>query len=443
MKLKSMDSIELEINNIKNIESIKFSDVLLMPAGKVESGTYETIHEDQKNMFIPMLIVSYGEKTLVLTAFDKHFDFFVKKVKEVYLKEKDRPLPGFMTEHHIRIDDRSKEILLSETNDKTSSLYSFYKDKKSYEEPLLSKEKEIFGLLPLINYIIDTNATMFNKKYKSSNKLKGYGPRGNYVLFGEIDNIYTPIIIQTKKISNNTYKFDIGNVIDTSEVIEVKVSFKKTSLEITCKAPKYNYIFLESYRYDNGEMICTKESYVNAKLIFIKTNKFTKETEIPNISKIDGDDYLDWFKLPWKANLGFKLEEERINESTKTQTRKIQYIDTNKNVFINLESAEKRIKRRAEDFRLQKDLIFDDVDKTMVGYINNDITYISTTFGDNGALGEYKEKYAGKYFYHASSITEFEKLNKDNICPIGPDCDVYTQGDLLNNYKVKRKVMGN
>ena len=443
MKLKSMDNIELEISNIKNIESIKFSDLLLIPSGKVKRDTYETIHGDRNDLFIPMLVVSYGEKTLVLTSFDKHFDFFVKKVKEVYLKEKDRPLPGFMTEHHIRIDDRSKEILLSETNDKTSSLYSFYKDKKGYEEPLLSSEKEIFGLLPLINYIIDTNATMFNKKYKSSNKLKGYGPRGNYVLFGEIDKLYTPIIMQVKKTSDNTYQFEIGNIIDNLDNLEVKVSFNKTSLEIISKVLKYNYIFLETYRYDNGKMICTKDSYVNDKLIYIKTYKYSKEPEIPNISKIDGDDNLDWFKLPWGASLGFKLEEEKINENTKSQIRKIQYIDTNDNVFVNLESAEKRFKRRTEDFRFQKDIVFDDVDKTMVGYINNDITYISTTFGDNGALGEYKEKYAGKYFYHASSITEFDQLNKENICPIGPDCDVYTQGDLLNNYKVKRKVMEN
>ena len=90
---------------------------------------------------------------------------------------------------------------------------------------------------------------------------------------------------------------------------------------------------------------------------------------------------------------------------------------------------------------MARDVIFDDVDKTMVGYRDDGITYISTLFGDDGATGEYKKYYAGRCFYHVTS-DDFDNLNSTHLYPVGYDFDVYEQGDLLENKKIKNKVMG-
>ena len=449
MKLKSMDSVELAINNIQNIESISFKDIAFISAGLSKTNTYERILNDNNQLFIPILSISYGEsKALALTSFDKEFDKFFKKVREVYLKEKDRPIPGSIFRKYIDIDDYSKKVLLSDSIIKTSDLYSFYKDKNSYDEQLISKEKEVYGLVPLISYIIDTNLSMFGKHFKSFNKINGFGARGNYILYGEINNIYTPIPIQINKMDNNNYKLSIGNIFNDLLSLNVTISFNKTSLDLKCEVPEYNYSFLESYIYD-GKLTSTREIYLGEKLHYSNPkiiDKFSEESIVSNVDisvdkKEDEFNKLDWFLLPWGANIGFKFIEDRIDDDTKISSRKIQYIDKNDNVFINLVSAEKRLIRTTRDFRMARDIVFDDVDKTMIGYRNDDITYISTEFGDDGATGEYKSKYAGKWFYHITS-DDFDNLNSNNLCPVGYDLGVYEQGDLLQNRKIKSKIMG-
>ena len=445
-----MDDIELAINNIQNIESISFSDASIIPIGQTKTKTYQQIHKDSGNLYVPLLSIAYdGSNTLSLMSSDKHFDKFVKKVREVYLKEKDRPIPGHIMETFISIDDYTKKILLSDSVIETSELYSFYKDKNGYEEELISKEKEVFGLLPLISYIIDTNLSMFGKHFKSLNQINGFGPRGNYILYGEVNNIYTPIPIKVNKICNNTYELEIGNLFGDLVPLFVTINFNKTRLDIECYVPRYNYELLESYTYDEGKLTSTREIYLDKKVHYSKPIVFDKSSEETNISKVDISDdkkdsefnKLDWFTLPWGANIGFKFIENRIDDETKTSSRKIQYIEKNDNVFINIVSAERRLIRKTPDFMQARDIIFDDVDKTMVGYRDNGITYISTLFGDDGATGEYKEYYAGKSFYHVTS-DDFDNLNSNNLYPVGYDFYVYEQGDLLENQIIKNKVMG-
>ena len=443
MKLRSMDDVELAINNIKNIESISFNDIALIPAGVAKTSIYERVFEDGKQLFIPMLTVVYdGCNILTLTSYDKHFDYFVKKVKDVYLKEKDRPVPGHFMETFISVDENTKKILLSDDVTKTSELYSFYKDKTGYDELLISNEKEVFGLLPLINYIIEANLSMFGKHFNSKNTINGYGPRGNYILYGEIDGTFTQFPIFIKKLKNNSYKFDIGNALGDMLPLNIQVNFNKTSLDIVCISDDLKYSLVESYEYKDGKMISIREAYIDGELKYSEPVEHEKSDVDVSLSKIDENDSLDWFRLPWNANVGFKFVDSKIDDNTTTINRKIQYISESENVFINLESAEKRLIRRTPDFRYSRDIVFDDVDKTMVGYKKDDITYIKTTFGDDGAVGEYKENYAGKSFYHVSAVDSFDQLSSNNIYPVGYDCDVYGQGDLLNNYKVKSKVMG-
>lgn len=444
MKLVSMDDVECAINNIHNIESISFSDLALVSVGKSKTDTYSRVLEDGNQLFIPLLTVVYdGANILNLTSLDKHFNKFVKKVRDVYLKEKDNPIQGDFFSSYIKIDDYTKKILLSDSVIKTSDLYSFYEGKTGYDELLISNEKEVLGLLSLIIHIIDTNLSMFKKHFTFGNRIQGYGPRGNYVLEGKINNEYTNCLLRFSKLGNNTYNFDLGNVLGDLTPLKVRVSFNKASLDIVCKSDKSDYQLLESYTYNDGEVIGTREAYLNDNLKYSETLKIEKLSSDVPLSKIDEDDSLDWFQLPWGSSIGFKYIDEKVDDEISTSSRKVQYISINNDVFINLKSAEKMLIRKTPDFKIVKDIIFDDVDKTMIGYKDDDITYIRTTFGADGAVGEYNDKYAGKSFYHVSSATSFEELNKSNIYPVGYDLDVYDQGDLLNNFKVKNKARGN
>ena len=241
MKLKCMDDVQLAISNIQNIEVISFEDLCAIPAGQSFTFTNQRFIKNDEELYIPYLYVQYdGLKFLSLTSKDEHFDEFYKKVREVYLNEKDKPIPGNILNPYIRIDDYTKKILLSDSIVEKSDLYSFYKDKIGYDNELISREKEVKALLPLISYIISTNLSMLKKHFKSLNIISGYGPRGNYFLEGEINNIYTPITIRINKIGNNSYELSIGNVFGELIPLNVVIKFNNTNLGMECNVPVYN-----------------------------------------------------------------------------------------------------------------------------------------------------------------------------------------------------------
>ena len=467
-----MDPIEIKINDIHDIELISFRDITFCLTG-AKTDDYELQMKDSDVLEVPMLTVFFngpdGIDYICLTSLDKHFNAFVKKVREVYLKEKDRPIPGHLFSTFISIDDYSKRLLLSDSITKTSDLYSFYKEKTGYEEPFISKEKEMFGLLPLINYIIDTNLLIrVGKRLEAKNIINGYGPAGKYVLFGDVDGSTIPFLIQVIKMNNNNIVLEIGNVFGELNPLIVNINLNKTSFDIICEVPKSNYKLEETYKYDNGKMICSRRAFIDGESRYFAPSECEKKDNEPSLSKLDEDDKLDWFELPWGANLGFKYTEDTSKSIVKVKndkkaenndldtgseekdvpiinsiaTRKIQYIDVNDNVFVNLESAEKRLIRQSSEFRLVKDIVYDDVDKTMVGYKDNDLTFIATIFGDDGAVGEYKEKYAGRCFYHISPETDFNKLNNKNIYPVREEFGIFGQSDLLDSYKLKNLIKG-
>ena len=471
MKVKSMDSVELQINQIHNIESIKFCDLSIVGSSKDEdTEAYERIHDVGGHLFIPCLIVIYDNNNIIgLSSLDKHFDKLVKKIKEVYLEEKDRPIPGHEFIKYISIDDYSKKILESDSSIKTSDLYSFYKDKTGYDLPLISKQKEVIGFLPLIEHILSTNLEIIygtdTKKFKSNNLIKGYGPKGDYILFGSIGYKTVTLPMLVEKTDDNTLSIIIANALGELKPLTINIFFNKGSLDISSISEDNNYEYIESYTYNNGELSKIEEIYSDDRIIFYKPTKYQGSDVAPNISKIDApikpkkspdaslenevdmtleteNEKLKWFDLPWGAKIGFSNDEEIVDDFTKVTIKKVQYIGINQDVFVNLTSAEKRLSRLNKDYSHAQDITIEDVDKTMVGFREGDITYISTTFGDSGVLGEYNSYYAGKHFYHVTGESDFEKINNSNIHSVGYECDVAEREFIIDNIKVIKKVRG-
>ena len=200
-----------------------------------------------------------------------------------------------------------------------------------------------------------------------------------------------------------------------------------------------------------------EEKYSDDRITFYKITKYQGSDVAPNISKIDApirpkkspdasleNEYekLKWFDLPWGAKIGFSNDEEIVDDFTKVTIKKVQYIGINQDVFVNLTSAEKRLSRLNKDYSHAQDITLEDVDKTMVGFREGNITYISTTFGDSGVLGEYNSYYAGKHFYHVTGESDFEKINNSNIHSVGYECGVTEREFIIDNIKVIKKVRG-
>ncbi len=428
MKINAMDEERIAISHIENIESITFSDIA---------------NNSGSNMIKPMLSVAYnGANILVLTSDDKNFNYFVNKVRDVYLNEKDKPIEGSILKRYISIDDLSKKILLSDTVTQTSDLYNYYSNIDSYNERLISEEHEVKALLPLIHYVINSNLSNINRNANLEKGIKGYSPTGLYTIYESIDGIYIPIPIRIIK-NNNSYEITIANIFGELNPLNVTINFNKTDLSINSSVKNLNYNSYEDFKYEDGLITNTKEIYINGKCLYKNPIKYEKLSEIPSISKLDENDNLDWFELPWGASIGFKNEENIIDKESKTVYRKVQYVDNYEDTLINIESAEKRFERKTKDFRKAKDIIFDDVDKTMTCFKDNGCIFIETAFNENGTLGVYKDLYAGKYFYQFSTAKDFNSINGNNTYPVKKEYEIYEPGDLKENYKIRKKVKGN
>ena len=442
MSSMQMDEERITINEIHNLNSIKFVDMGATMIDRSKTSLFNELYNNGESLIVPMLIISYdGCNFLSLCAYDKNFQYFVKKVREVYLQEKDKPVPGYLDRHFIRVDDVSKKILLSDAILQTSNLCSYYNDIESYNEPLMSSDKEVFSFLPLLEYIISENLSNFGKKFCLEKKLKGYAPNGSYVLYGDIDGIKTIIPIHIKK-DNNRYDIQVGNIFGDLNALSIKLSFNKTNISMISQVEPLGYVYLESFNYKEGNVINKKEIYISDKCILANSTIIKKSDTVPTLSQIDEEDDMEWFLTPWGAYLGFKDVEDKIDDYSRTIFKKFKYIGQNKQTFIILESAEKRFARTTIDLILVQDIVLDNMNKTMVGYNDGNIIYIGTSFYDDGAIGEYKERFANKHFYQVSSAIDFDGIDSTNLYPVKREYDVYGAGDLINNYIVKSIAKG-
>ena len=87
MQIYGMEKTLIDIQNIRNLTSIQLS------------GFMYSDDSSNKMELIPVLSITYdGGLSMILSARDKYFDSFVKKVTEVYNDEKNNILEDSLTD---------------------------------------------------------------------------------------------------------------------------------------------------------------------------------------------------------------------------------------------------------------------------------------------------------------------------------------------------------
>lgn len=433
MQLHSMDKELVEIYNIRNLESIKVSDLVL--------------HSSGKTLIIPTILIIYdGFKMLHLSARDKYFDIFVKKVVEVYRDEKNNILEDFLTDPfrlHSKIDcDSHSASILEEGNlADTKEFYKFYRDKDAYDGSLLFQNNEVKRLIAIVKYHIEQIFSMTNHIINIDKEVSGY--RDNYLLSGRLDGIEKIFPFSFNKINSKEYLFSVGGVYKDAVATDVDIRFEKDGIYVVTKVGK-DLISSTEYKIVNGA-VKVINTVKKEDIIFSYYNKDLEcviSDELDNLKSLDYADNLNWYRLPWNALYGTKVSIENISETEKIIGIANKLIDGDEEGFIIREYQTTSYKRNSTSSVEAESLVLDEASKTVLGSAidtENKLFIIETGFDDTT-----RDYYTNsKYFYHAAYSKDGVKgIKTENLKPLGHKQEIINPGDLRNKQKIKTIAEG-
>ena len=406
MRITKTDDRLLEILSIKNLNSIQYKDLFIANPNK-------------KEVLAPGFLITYGPNNSImfLTTLDPFFDEFVRRIREVYLEEKDHVIrEGIRGKEYIDIDPFTKEMLLHGGLEETSSLYQQYATASSYNESLLMEEDVLKALFPIIDYHLK-ETMMQLQKVLTNTKLSG-GINGNYYITGMMDNmpVLLPIYYEGK---DNEWKVTVGNILENAIPIEMEGSISSKGIRVLCSIPEYQYIDYTTYTIENNKPI--KERRVEHKEKILRKEQVSlPEADAKEPSIIYALDYspenIHWYYLPWHGCLGLyedKWYMTEEGEKTEEEQRdrmvhnRIIYLSVTKDNFFLKEIASKRYHKKKDDRTLGGNIRLDDMEKRKIGFITKDGILVETHFSNRGVTGKYQEALSGKYFYQV--FTELDK----------------------------------
>ncbi|MBQ8892091.1 MAG: hypothetical protein IJ068_04485 [Bacilli bacterium] len=426
MQLKTMNDNLRKIEKLKNITFIKFVDL---------SST-----NNDKYTIIPGFMVFYnGLDYLFLTSKDEYFLEFVKKLREVYLKEKDNIVKKdfFGNKYSIEIDDITKKLLLEGELDKIEEMYSFLSEKEGYNESLFFKEEEVKGILPIVKYHLENTLSLFSISLEVENSPKGY--QGLYYLKGRKNGIPCFIPMFYLKNDYNTYYLEIGGLFDKSMPISMNISFKEKEVVVDTKIEDLAFSNHESYKFSDNKVIAKRTVYLNQDMKIFKSEEL-KPTLAPknDLMYLNGTE-THWYLLPWNAYYGGKKEEIQITEDEKINSYQTIYFDIEPKMFFIKENYSKQYQKSSPVVIDNKRFILDNMESTSIGYEQDKVTYIETSFNKLGTLGYFKQHLAGKYFYHIAN-KELKSVSKNDFIALNQMNGIYDKTDLLRTEKIKKLI---
>ena len=424
----------LEISQIKDIERISFQDIFAT--------------EGHTPVILPGFIITYGDKNtmLFLTAQDKFFEEYVRKIREVYLEEKDHVIrEGIMGKQYIHIDDLSRQMLLNGDLDNVDGIYKHYDGEESYKESLLFEEDRLTAQLPIIEYHLREIAKTFGLTIGKITTSEGIN--GVYYMKTTIGKkpVILPVYFEQRE---NDWKIEIGNVLEDSIPLQIEGTYTKDGIKVHAYIEEYNYSDYTTYTLDKKKMTKAREITYNGKMIHYKEEDLPQvDGTIPNtyVELDDENDDLEWYQLPWNAFLGTKEKDLCLKEDGEIEEgegehrlidRKIVYVSPRKDSFYIKEIATKRYQRRIDDRTLAQSVVLDSVNKSVIGRQKDNISLLETHFADGGVRGFYKTQLAGNYFYQIVE-GEFKKENKKFI---GREDGLQDKTDLLDPKVYSKKV---
>ena len=420
----------MEIRQIKELSSVEYRDLYFAnPSGK------------QK--LVPGFLITYGPTNtiLYLTSVDPYFDEYVKKIREVYLEEKDHVIgEGIMGKQYIQIDTQTKNMLLNGELENTSKLYEEYAKEYSYPESLLMEEDQLKALFPIIEYHL--KETLKRWEININNIQLSGGMNGVYYLKGKVNQ--TPSIIPIYyEPSEDGWKVTFGNLLERAIPLQIEGHFNTKGINILATIPEYEYDDYTSYQIRNNKIWEERIIYQHGGMIHYEAKELPKaeSTEPNEIYEMDSDgEGMEWFELPWNSYIGLyedkwymtdegeKSEEEQTDRMVEN---KIVYVSKTPTTLWTKEIASKRYHKKKDDRTAGGNIQLDYMNKRRIGKTKGDVTLVETHFTRNGVTGKYKEALSGKYFYQVYN----RELKKENAKFIDQNDQVEDKTDLFDPKK--------
>lgn len=434
MKINKSSSKLIKINQLKNIRSIEFVDL------------YET-KAKEKNMIIPGFMVICDQEIMFLTSTDEYFEDFVRRIREVYNEEKDIVYEsGILGEKRLEVDPLTKSILENGNILNTSDLYSFYKDKDSYQNSLLFETDKLKSFEGIIIYHLKETMKLFDKTITDV-KLSD-GMNGVYYITCKINNEPQILPILYQQINDDSYKVIVGNLLDKAIPLNIEITFTKDGISVNNSILEYNFIDYTKYEF-NTKGTVEREIQLNGELKHYEKKNLMVETNVPNnLVNLDNNEVVStWYKLPWSAYEGITMVDKGIeedgslgdnNSDDRLITQRLAYLATINNDFFVKDTIIKKYRKKDTGRTKGNEVVFDKLSKEVIGLLQRFGYVIETSFSGTAITGFYKTNLLGNKFYHISSETEKEKLSKENITLIGREDNLEENVDLINIKKYIR-----
>lgn len=309
MQYYRQDKKILEINEIKNIESISLKSLM---------------DSKDKNKYIPVLIVTFdnGTKTLTYTSLDTEFNYFFEMVRRVYNNEKntrkiliDEETSLFLKENYIDLDNILNEIGSCKTKNK----------KINYK----IKENEMY--FKMLKYILEDLLKFLNKNLEITD-IKGIN--NTFSLIGTIDGLPSSFPFKTKKENNKRIFIFPGLINELEElIIEIKES-DVISIDFFDRKNKLHGSHV--YNINENKAHCISTLYNDGQCIFKKIEDLKKAQNqyktVFNLMKINGSAYV----LPWNDIRIVKKNIESVNEFKKEKEQIIDFKINKDNTHIQI-----------------------------------------------------------------------------------------------------------
>lgn len=412
------DNTLLEIEQIKNINSISFKNIY-------------TSLDDKSTTIIPGFIITYGDnnKMLFLTSYDKYFEEYVRKIKEVYLEEKNHVLNfGIRGKEYIEIDSLSKHMLLNGNLDNVSELYDEYQDKENYQDSLLFEKDKLEIKMPMIEYHLKETLKKLDLTVININLSDGMN--GVYYLSAFIDNMPVILPFYCVEEDDNLY-LTIGNIFENAIPLHIDIFYKYDGMHVHSYISEYGFSDYNSYLCRKKKIIAEREVSLLGKIIHYNKQELKEEKNMP-VKDFIGNDLL-WYKLPWPAYLGTSFKEEGMTD--KIVTEEICYVGMNELSFYSKQMINKYYKKIEDDRTSSNIILLDNMNKSITGLYDDETYIIETHFTKDGVSGFYKGHLAGNYFYQVCS----SNLTKDNAIFLKKDDGLIEPCNLLKPKKYIRK----
>ena len=388
----------MRIRQIKNITSIEYKDIYLP-------------NSNGNKQLVPGLIITYGDTNtlMFLTSSDPFFDEYVRKVREVYLEEKDHVIrEGIKGKEYIQINPTTKEILLHGDLENTTSRIQKYAATSSYKESLLMEEDRLKAIFPMMEYHLKELLKRFDRNISQIKCSEGIN--GVYYLTAKIQN--TPITIPVYyEEQEDSFKITFASLLEDAIPIQMEGMFTKSGINIHTYIEEYNYSDYTTYQVQNNKMVKEREIHFEGRLRHYEKQDLpvTSKDEAESIYKIEGESNgITWYQLPWNAFIGLREDKwymkedgtrSKQEENERMVENKIIYLGKNQDSFYMKEIASKRYHRKLDDRTEGGNLLLDYQNMRKIGLLSKDSCIIETHFIDRGVSGKYQEALSGNYFY--------------------------------------------